>query len=99
METYHAHTLAEYPNQRLVIDGDGVGEEEVGEGEMQQGHRGDDCRCRDESHGCEVGGLVDLLLGDDDVMVVVVCGSSGGGVLRWMDCRVLMSTESRWPVN
>lgn len=55
--TYQGHALAEDVDDGLVIDGGGVGEEEVGEGDVEEGDGGDDGLCCDEGHGCGLGGL------------------------------------------
>lgn len=53
--TYNSHALSEDVHQALVVDGARAGEEEVGDGEVEEGDGGDDGLGGDESHGCNVG--------------------------------------------
>lgn len=65
----HAHALAEDEDQRLAVDGTRVGQEEVGDGDVEERHRGDDGFCRDERHGCGLlrGGIRGLCEGKEAV--------------------------------
>lgn len=66
--TYQGHALAENVDDGLVIDGGGVGEEEVGESDVEEGDGGDDGLCCYESHGWET---------SRGVACNVQCGLSG----------------------
>lgn len=50
-EAYHVHAFAENKDQCLVLNRFGLHEEEVGEGEVEEGDGGDDCGEGYESHG------------------------------------------------
>lgn len=41
---YHVHAFAENKDQCLVLNRFGMHEEEVGQGEVEEGDGGDDCR-------------------------------------------------------
>ena len=49
---YYAHSLADYENECLICYSDGRGEEEVGNGDMEEGDGGDD---RYSGYECHVG--------------------------------------------
>ena len=52
--TYHAHALAHDKDNGLLVDGARVGEEEEGEGEVEEGDGGDDGLGGDERHGGQI---------------------------------------------
>lgn len=51
--TYNSHAFSEDVDEALVVDGAGTGEEEVGDGEVEEGDGGDDGFGGYESHGCD----------------------------------------------
>lgn len=77
----HAHALTQHPHHCLIVDGARVRKEEVGEREMEEGHRGDYGRGGDESHGCGCGG---------DAVRFVFCIVRGGWVM------LVVAMELRW---